>query len=132
MKGYHNNIEGLTIENENFRKVVYTAKHMQLVLMTLLPLEEIGVETHTENDQFFRFESGTGMCTIDGNEYPLANGDCIIIPAGSEHNIINTSPTDTLKMYTIYAPAHHQDDVVYKTKHEAEMSSETFDGITTE
>lgn len=132
MKGYHNNIESLTIENENFRKVVYTANHMQLLLMTLLPKEEIGVETHTDNDQFFRFESGTGMCTIDGNEYPLANGDCIIIPAGSKHNIINTSSTDTLKMYTIYAPAHHKDGVVYKTKQEAEISTETFDDVTSE
>ncbi len=132
MKGFNANIENATLANTNFRQVLYTAKHCQLVLMRLLPNEEIGMEVHTDNDQFFRFEAGEGKAIIDGNEYVLGNGSVIIVPAGSQHNIINTSATDDLKLYTIYSPAHHQDKVVRATKAEAEADSPEFDGQTTE
>jgi mannose-6-phosphate isomerase-like protein (cupin superfamily) len=131
-KGFKNNIEKLTLENNNFRKVLYTASHSQLVLMSLRPKEDIGMETHTDNDQFFRFEAGQGQAIIDGNVYDLANGDAVIVPAGSEHNIINVSETEDLKLYTLYSPAHHKDGVVRATKTEAEADSPEFDGKTTE
>jgi len=132
MKGYKTNIEKNTLENENFRKVLYTAKHCQLVLMSLLPKEEIGMEVHPINDQFFRFEKGNGKVIIDGNEYEIKDGDVAIVPAGAQHNIINVSETENLKLYTIYSPAHHQDGVVRKTKQEAETNGPEFDGKTTE
>ncbi|NTV41468.1 MAG: cupin domain-containing protein [Candidatus Moranbacteria bacterium] len=132
MKGFHANIEKDTVENENFRKVLYTGKHSQLVLMSLLPKEEIGMEVHSENDQFFRFEIGEGKCIIDDNEYELKDGVAIIVPAGAQHNIINTSETETLKMYTIYSPAHHKEGIVRATKQEAEENDAEFDGVTTE
>lgn len=132
MKGFYSNIEIDTLENENFRKVLYTGKNSQLVLMSLLPNEEIGMEVHEENDQFFRFESGEGLCIIDGNEYDVEDGVAIVVPAGAEHNIINTSETENLKMYTIYSPAHHKDGIVRETKEEAEANDEEFDGVTTE
>ncbi len=132
MKGYHQNIEKLTLENENFRKVEYTGVHMQLVLMTLNPLEEIGLETHEENDQFFRCEAGVGTCIINNHEYTLTDGDSVVIPAGAPHNIINTSTTEKLRLYTIYAKPHHLDQIIHPTKHDAEMSTEEFDGKTTE
>jgi mannose-6-phosphate isomerase-like protein (cupin superfamily) len=129
--GFHTNIEQDTLNNDNFRKVLYTSKHMQLVLMTLQPGEEIGEETHPTIDQFFRFEAGKGKCIINDNEYNLSDGDCIIIPAGSKHNIINTGGV-ALQMYTIYTPPNHQDGVVFSTKEEAAKSKEKFDGKTTE
>ncbi|MFH1401991.1 MAG: cupin domain-containing protein [Parcubacteria group bacterium] len=132
MKGYVANIEKDTLENNNFRKVLYTGKHSQLVLMSLAPKEEIGTEVHQENDQFFRFEKGRGKCVIDGNEYELRDGVAVIVPAGAEHNIINTSDTEELKLYTIYSPAHHKDGVVRKTKAEAEADGPEFDSVTTE
>lgn len=132
MKGFNTNIEKATHENSNFRKVLYTGKHSQLVLMSLKPGEEIGMETHPENDQFFRFESGEGRCVIDGNEYIVAGGDAVIIPAGARHNIINVSKSGELKMYTIYSPAHHKDGIVRATKAEAAANEEEFDGVTTE
>ncbi len=132
MKGFNANIEKEALENENFRKVLYTGKHCQLVLMSLKPMEEIGMEVHEENDQFFRFERGTGKCIIDGNEYALSDGSVIIVPSGAEHNIINVSETEDLKLYTIYSPAHHKDGVVRATKAEAEADGPEFDGITTE
>jgi len=128
MKGFCANIENETLGNQNFRKVLYTGKHSQLVLMTLQPKEEIGMEVHPDNDQFFRFESGQGKCLIDGNDYPLSNGTAIVVPAGAKHNIINTSETEDLKMYTIYSPAHHQDGIVRTTKAEAEVHEAEFDG----
>lgn len=131
-KGFCQNIEEATLENTNFRKVLYSGKHSQLVLMSLKPLEEIGLETHSENDQFFRFESGTGKCIIDGNEYELKDGVAIIVPAGAEHNIINTSATEDLKLYTIYSPAHHKDQIIRVTRQEAMDNEEDFDGQTTE
>lgn len=132
MKGFNINIEKETLENDNFRKVLYTGKNSQLVLMSLRPKEDIGMEVHPENDQFFRFEKGEGKCIIDGNEYALADGVAVIVPAGAEHNIINTSETEDLKMYTIYSPAHHKDGIVRATKEEAEANDEEFDGVTTE
>lgn len=131
-RGYRDNIEKLTLENENFRKVLYTAQHCQLVLMCLRPGEEIGMEVHIDNDQFFRFEKGQGKCIIDGNEYAVGDGVAVIVPSGAQHNIINTSQTEVLKLYTIYSPAHHQDKVVRATKAEAEADSPEFDGVTSE
>lgn len=132
MKGFSANIEKSALENNNFRQVLYTAKHSQLVLMSLRPKEEIGMETHPDNDQFFRFEKGRGKCIIDGNEYELKDGSAIVVPAGAEHNIINTSDTEELKLYTIYSPAHHKDGVVRAAKEEAAADSPEFDGATTE
>ncbi len=131
MKGYFGDIEKLTAENTDYRKVLYTGKHSQLVLMCLRKGEEIGVETHTENDQFFRFESGEGKVIIDGNEYSVKGGDAVIVPVGAKHNVINTGAGD-LKLYTLYAPAHHQDGIVRATKAEAEADGPEFDGVTTE
>ncbi len=132
MKGYVANIEKETLQNENFRKVLYTAKHSQLVLMTLKPKEEIGAEVHETNDQFFRFEKGQGKVVIDGNEYDVSDGFAVIVPAGARHNVINISETEPLKLYTIYSPAHHRDAVLHSTKAEAEADNEEFDGKTTE
>ena len=132
MRGFKANIEQETLGNNNFRKVLYTSKHSQLVLMTLQPNEEIGMETHTDNDQFFRFEEGNGKVIIDGNEYEVTDGDAVVVPAGSQHNVINTSDSDPLKLYTIYSPAHHKDGIVRSSKEEAEANEAEFDGVTTE
>ena len=132
MKGFNGNIEKDTLENENFRKVLYTSKYSQLVLMSLKPQEEIGSEIHQDHDQFFRFEKGQGKCIIDGNEYELGDGVAVVVPAGAQHNIINTSSEEELKLYTIYSPAHHKDGVVRATKAEAEANEAEFDGVTTE
>lgn len=131
MQGYKNNIEKATLENENFRKVIYTAKFSQLVLMNLNSLEEIGEEVH-DVDQFFRFEKGQGMAIIDGNKYDIHDGDVIIVPAGAKHNIINISQTEPLKLYTLYSPPHHRDGVIHQTKEAANSDNEHFDGQTTE
>jgi mannose-6-phosphate isomerase-like protein (cupin superfamily) len=119
MIGYTGQIEELTKANTYFRQVLYTGPHHQLVLMALLPSEEIGMEVHPDNDQFFRFEMGEGKVVIGGEEHLVKDGDVAIVPAGTEHNIINTSTTNPLKLYTIYAPAHHPDGTVHKTKAEA-------------
>lgn len=132
MKGFHADIEHETLTNTNFRKVLYTGHHSQLVLMCLRPREEIGMEIHAENDQFFRFESGKGTCIIDGNAYDVQDGSAIVVPAGAAHNVVNTSDTEELKFYTIYSPAHHKDGIVRKTKKEAETNEEEFEGGTTE
>lgn len=132
MKWFFTNIEKDTLENNNFRKVLYTGKHSQLVLMSLKPREEIGMEIHAENDQFFRFEQGQGKCSIDGNEYLVKDWSGIIVPAWAQHNVINTSDTEDLKLYTIYSPPHHKDGIVRTTKEEAESNDEEFDGKTTE
>ena len=132
MKGYTTNIEKATEENNNFRKVLYTGKHSQLVLMSLKPKEEIGMEVHPDNDQFFRFEEGERKCIIDGNEYGVKDGTAVIVPAGAQHNIINVSDKEELKLYTIYSPAHHKDGIVRTTKQEAEAQEAEFDGTTTE
>ncbi|MEK7657593.1 MAG: cupin domain-containing protein [Patescibacteria group bacterium] len=128
MKGYVINIEKETEENENFRKVLYTAKNNQLVLMSLKPKEEIGEEVHEDNDQFFRFEKGTGKIVIDDNEYDVSDGFAVVVPAGAKHNCINTSETEALKLYTIYSPPHHRDGVIHQTKEQAMADDEHFDG----
>jgi mannose-6-phosphate isomerase-like protein (cupin superfamily) len=132
MNGFKSNIEKDTLENDNFRKVLYTGEHLQLVLMSLKVGEEIGEETHEKNDQFFRFESGSGKCIIDGKVYSVKDGDVIVVPAGAKHNIINTSIDKAFKMYTIYGPPNHLDGIVRATKKDAEREKEQFDGITTE
>lgn len=131
-KGYMDNIEKLTLENESFRKVLYTASHCQLVAMSLLPKEEIGMEVHDDGDQFFRFEKGEGEVVINETVYAVADGDVVIVPAGAEHNVINISDSEALKLYTIYAPPHHKDGIERKTKMEAEADGPEFDGQTTE
>jgi len=132
MKGFVDNIGSLTNENGNFRQVLYTGKNSQLVLMSLKPGEEIGEEIHEAVDQFFRFESGVGKVVIDGVEHMIEAEFAVIVPAGAKHNIINTSPTEPLKLYTIYSPPNHRDGVVHATKDIAEVDSEHFDGQTTE
>lgn len=132
MKGFKVNIEKDTIKNKNFRKVLYTGPHSQLVLMSLKPKEDIGAEVHSENDQFLRFEGGRGRVEIDSTKYTVKDGDAVVIPAGAKHNVINTSATEDLKLYTIYSPPHHKDGIVRKTKVEAEANDEEFDGKTTE
>jgi len=132
MKGFCGDIELMTRENSDFRKVLYTASHSQLVLMSLKPGEEIGLETHDENDQFFRFEAGEGKVLIDGNEYPVADGTAVVVPAGARHNVINTSASLELKIYTIYSPAHHKDGIVRATKAEAESDAPEYDGRNSE
>jgi mannose-6-phosphate isomerase-like protein (cupin superfamily) len=132
MKGFVTNIEKDTLVNDNFRQVLYTSKHSQLVLMSLKPNEEIGMEVHNDNDQFFRFEKGAARVIIDGNEYQVGDGFAIVVPAGAQHNIINASADQELKLYTIYSPAHHQDGVKRVTKEEATANEAEFDGKTTE
>lgn len=132
MKGYFGNIEELTLANSYFRQVLHTSNNFQLVVMTLKPLEEIGFEVHEKNDQFFRFEKGMGKVIIDDATYNVVNGDCVIIPKSARHNVINTSKTEDLKMYTLYSPPHHKDKTVHKTKEEALSSKEEFDGILSE
>ena len=131
MKGFKSNIEKDTLENKKFRKVLYTGKHLQLVLMSLKVGEDIGAETHPDNDQFFRFEGGSGKCVIDGNEYKVKDGDVIVVPAGARHNIINVGDNE-LKMYTLYGPPNHQDGTIRNTKEDAEKMDEEFDGKTSE
>ena len=131
MKGFKANIEKETLDNDNFRKVLYTGKHLQLVLMSLKPGEEIGEEIHQNNDQFFRFESGNGKCTIDENNYHITEGDVIVVPAGTKHNVINTSD-EPFKMYTIYSPPNHQDGIIRATKKAADVKDEKFNGVTSE
>jgi mannose-6-phosphate isomerase-like protein (cupin superfamily) len=131
-KGFKQNIEKSTLENDNFRKVLYTGEHSQLVLMSLPPNGEIGMEIHEENDQFFRFEGGEGKVFINETVYEVRDGDAVIVPAGAEHNVVNASETEALKFYTIYSPAHHQDGIVRATKEEADSNEAEFDGKTTE
>ncbi len=128
MKGHITNIEKETVENENFRKVIYTSKHSQLVLMNLLPGEEIGLETHNDTDQFLRIESGTGKAILNGQETDISDGYSVTVPEGVEHNIVNTG-SEPMKIYTIYSPAHHKDKTIHVTKADAEASSEHFDGV---
>ncbi len=130
MKGYISNIEQRALENENFRKVLYTDKNSQLVLMSLLPHEEIGEEVH-DVDQFLRVEQGEGKAILDGVSHDIADGSVIVVPVGIQHNIINTG-NSFMKLYTLYMPPHHRDGVIHKTKAEAEADSEHFDGVTTE
>lgn len=131
MKGYVSNIEQISLKNDNFRKVLYTAKHCQLVVMSLKPGEDIGMEVH-QLDQFLRCESGEGKAVLDGVEHSISDGFVIVVPAATNHNIINTSPDKAMKLYTLYAPPNHRDGVVHETKEQAEADDEQFDGKTTE
>lgn len=131
MKGYVVDIEKATKENKNFRKVLYTAKNSQLVVMSLKPGEEIGEEVH-ELDQFIRIEKGKGKAILDDVEHKIKDDYAIVIPAGTKHNIINTSKDDEMKLYTIYSPPEHRDGVIHKTKADAMADDEHFDGKTTE
>jgi len=124
MPGYHGPIENLTLNNNNFRQVLYTGKFSQLVLMAIAINDDIGMEVHEDHDQFFRFESGAGQVIIDGTTYEVKDGDAVIVPAGSQHNVINTSTTEPLRLYTIYSPAEHPDGVIFATKAEA-LAAET-------
>jgi len=132
LKGYQANIEKETLKNTDFRRVLYTGKHSQLVLMSLKPSEEIGEEVHGNIDQFFRFEEGEGVVVIDHVKHVVGDGVAVIVPAGALHNVINTSKREKLKLYTIYSPPEHQDNVVRKTKQDALAEPEEFDGRTTE
>jgi mannose-6-phosphate isomerase-like protein (cupin superfamily) len=132
MKGFKNNMEAESLENTNFRKVLYTGKYLQLVLMSLRPGTDIGEEIHKTNDQFFRFEGGNGKCFIDGNEYDVKAGDAIVVPAGAKHNVVNTDTALNLSLYTIYGPPNHKDQIIRATKKDAEEIGEGFDGMTTE
>lgn len=132
MKGFHANIEELTLENENFRQVLYTGENSQLVLMCLAPGEDIGLETHHGNDQFFRIEAGSGEVRVEDETYQVSAGSAIIVPAGAKHNVMNTSVHDNLSLYTLYSPPHHMDGIVRRTKKEAEEDAPDFDGTTTE
>lgn len=131
MQGFVADIEKLTVENTDFRRVLYTGKYLQLVLMTLQPGDEIGAEVHEDRDQFFRIESGSGEVRIDGKATPIKDDDAIIVPAGARHNVVNTGDKP-LMLYTLYGPPEHRDGVVHKTKAEADAHEEHFDGKTTE
>lgn len=131
MKGYVVDIEKATKENKNFRKVLYTAKNSQLVVMSLKPGEEIGAEVHTL-DQFIRIEKGKGKAVLDNVEHKIEDDYAVVIPAGARHNIINTSKDKEMKLYTIYSPPEHRDGVVHRTKDDAIADDEHFDGKTTE
>ena len=130
MKGFVRDIEALAIKNEDFRQVLYTAKSCQLVVMALKPGEEIGAEVH-KLDQFFRVEEGSGEAVLDGVRTAIQAGFAVLVPAGTKHNIVNTSEAP-LKLYTLYAPPNHRDGVVHHTRADAEADSEHFDGKTTE
>jgi mannose-6-phosphate isomerase-like protein (cupin superfamily) len=130
MKGFVQDIEDLAVKNDDFRRVIYTAKHCQLVIMALKPKEEIGAEVH-KLDQFFRVEEGAGEAVLDGVRTPIRAGFAVVVPAGTKHNIINTGNVP-LKLYTLYAPPNHRDGVVHHTRADAEADNEHFDGKTTE
>ncbi|MEI6437283.1 MAG: cupin domain-containing protein [Candidatus Omnitrophota bacterium] len=130
MKGFVQDIDGLTIRNEDFRQVLYTAKNSQLVVMSLKPGEDIGMEVH-KVDQFFRLEAGSGEAVLNGVRTPIQAGFAVIVPAGMQHDIVNTGSV-ALKLYTIYSPPNHRDGVVHKVRSDAQADNEHFDGKTTE
>ena len=133
MNGYHDDIEQQTKGNTDFRRVLYTSKHLQLVLMSLKPGEEIGAEVHSDNDQFFRVDSGSGVVTIDGTDSKISDGYAVVVPAGARHNIKNDGD-EPLKLYTLYGPPDHKDKTVHTTKADAEANhdADEWDGGTTE
>ncbi|HET9424712.1 MAG TPA: cupin domain-containing protein [Gemmatimonadaceae bacterium] len=131
MKGFVGDIEGRTERNRDFRRVLYTGPKMQLVLMSLAPGEDIGEEVHEDTDQFFRLEQGNGVVSIDGRDTLIEGGMAIVIPAGTRHNVRNTGDCP-MKLYTLYAPPHHADGTVHRTKAAAEKSVEQFTGKTTD
>ena len=123
MTGYVDNIEKLTLANSNFRQVVYTGQHAQLVVMSLGPNEDIGLETHEFVDQFLRREKGEGKAILNGEEYVVKDGDALVVPAGVAHNVVNTSSQNPLKLYTVYSPPHHRDGTIHKTKSDAQADT---------
>ncbi len=131
-KGFVANLEEATRKNTDFRRVLYTGHYSQLVLMSLKPGEEIGEETHDDVDQFFRFEEGQGVVTIDGVKNAVKDGSAVFVPSGARHNVTNTSRSVDLKLYTLYAPPEHQDGIIRKTRQAAMASEEHFDGKPTE
>ena len=131
-RGYKTDLEKETKKNAYFRRVLYTAEHSQLVLMSLRPKEEIGEEIHKGNDQFFRFDSGKGVVVINGIRHAVKDGSGVIVPAGAKHYVINTSANRSLKFYTIYSPPDHKDKIVHRTRAEAMAKDKEFDGRTTE
>jgi mannose-6-phosphate isomerase-like protein (cupin superfamily) len=120
MSGYSINIEQKTLTGNNFREVLYTTKRSQLVIMTLQPGEEIGLEKHEDHDQFIRVEAGQGVAILDGEKHALEDGVAVVIPAGTEHNVINTSDSEPMRLYTLYTPPEHPDGIVHATKAEAD------------
>jgi mannose-6-phosphate isomerase-like protein (cupin superfamily) len=131
MKGFVGDIEKLTVENSDFRRVIYTGRNLQLVLMSIAPGEDIGEEVHDDRDQFFRVESGKGEVRIDGTATAIEEDDAIVVPAGARHNVVNTG-SEPLRLYTLYGPPEHRDKTVHVTRAEAHASEEHFDGKTTE
>lgn len=124
MTGYVSNIEKLTLDNDFFRQVVYTGQHEQLVVMSLMPSEDIGMETHAVTDQFLRIEKGEGKVIMNGEEHEVSDGFAIVVPAGTEHNVINTSSDNPMKIYTLYSPPHHKEGTIHKTKEDAQKDQE--------
>ena len=124
MTGFITDIESKTLSNTSFREVLYTSQHMQVVVMSLLPSEDIGMEVHEIVDQFLRIEKGEGKVIMNGEEHVVKDGDAFVVPAGTQHNVVNTSSTNELKIYTIYAPPHHKEGTVHKTKADAEKDKE--------
>lgn len=124
MAGFVTNIEEKTVQNEYFREVLFTAPHSQLVVMSLKPNEDIGMEVHEDVDQFLRIEEGVGKAILNGEEHEISSGFAIVVPQGTEHNVINTSSDKPMKIYTIYSPAHHRDKTIHKTKEEAMTDTE--------
>lgn len=124
MTGFVGNIEELTLSNNNFRQVIFTGQHAQLVVMSLKPSEDIGMEVHPTTDQFLRIEKGEGKVIMNGEEHAIKDGSAILVPAGTEHNVINTSSENPLKLYTVYSPSHHKDGIIHKTKQDA-LSDQT-------
>ena len=122
MSGFSVNIEAATLANPNFRTVLYTAPHSQLVVMTIEPGGELGLERHEGRDQFIRVEAGAGEAILDGERYPLSDGSAVVIPSGTEHNVVNTSTTEALRLYTVYSPAEHPDGTVHRTKADADAA----------
>ena len=131
MKGYVDDIESVTVENTDFRRVLYTGKNLQLVVMSLEPGEEIGEEVHDTHDQFFRIEQGAGEVWIDGRRTAVKADDAVIVPAGARHNVVNTGE-GPLRLYTLYGPPEHRDGIIHRTKADAESGEEHFDGRTSE
>lgn len=119
-QGYIDNIDKVTVANDDFRRTLYTGKYLQLVLMTLQPGEEIGMEHHEGHDQFIRVEAGEGVAILDGERHALEDGVAVVIPAGTEHNVINTSQSEPMRLYTLYTPPEHPDGIVHATKAEAD------------
>jgi mannose-6-phosphate isomerase-like protein (cupin superfamily) len=124
MKPFVKNIEQETLDNNNFRKVLYTSTYGQVVVMSLLPNEEIGMEVHETTDQFFRIDSGEGKVIVDGEEFLISDGFAVVVPAGAQHNVLNISADKPLKLYTIYMPPHHKDGTIHQTKEIAEADTE--------